>query len=256
MTSAAPDRHVSGAAADREAGRPRRGEGGRRASPAEDGDTSTAVPWLPFSGEDGVAQRGQAPAQGDLAKGQSQGGPAAPPAAPPCAVSGGRKARAKSAPGRGGRGRRPPHPSTALPAQPVRGRDPRALSQRWSGASVRKLRQQSPRPAPGAAPLSPRHAGRPATHQLLRPHVVQYPLRVLAVVPALHDGQQQLGGVILSGGEGGGDRESCWSGGRNAFQPMGQPRARHVTDHPQPDKGPTQTSGQVCGAGAGPERPV
>lgn len=78
MTSAAPDRHVSGAAADREAGRPRRGEGGRRAGPAEDGDTSTAVPRLPFSGEDGVAQRGQAPAQGDPAKGQSQGGPAAP----------------------------------------------------------------------------------------------------------------------------------------------------------------------------------
>lgn len=35
------------------------------------------------------------------------------------------------------------------------------------------------------------------THQLFRPHVVQDPLGVLTVVTALHDGQKQLGGVIL-----------------------------------------------------------
>lgn len=103
--------------------------------------------------------------------------------------------------------------------QPVRGRDPRALSQRWSGASVRKLRQRSPRPAPGAAPLSPRHAGQPATHQLLRPHVVQYPLRVLAVVPALHDGQQQLGGVILSGERGEGTERAAGVAAGTRFSP-------------------------------------
>lgn len=113
----------------------------------------------------------------------------------------------------GGGGAPPP------PPQPVRGRDPRALSQRWSGASVRKLRQWSPRPAPGAAPLSPRHAGRPATHQLLRPHVVQYPLRVLAVVPALHDGQQQLGGVILSGERGEGTERAAGVAAGTRFSP-------------------------------------
>ena len=34
-------------------------------------------------------------------------------------------------------------------------------------------------------------------HQLLGPHVVQDPLCVLAVMATLHDGQQQLGGVVL-----------------------------------------------------------
>jgi hypothetical protein len=34
-------------------------------------------------------------------------------------------------------------------------------------------------------------------HQLARIHVVQDPFRVLAVVTTLHDGQQQLGGVVF-----------------------------------------------------------
>lgn len=37
----------------------------------------------------------------------------------------------------------------------------------------------------------------PTTHQFFGPHVVQDPLRVLTVMTALHDGQKQLGGVIL-----------------------------------------------------------
>lgn len=48
--------------------------------------------------------------------------------------------------------------------------------------------------------------GQPSTHQLLGPHVVQYPLGVLAVVSALHDGQEQLGSIVLIGeAEGGGN---------------------------------------------------
>lgn len=35
------------------------------------------------------------------------------------------------------------------------------------------------------------------THQFFRPHIVQDALRVLTVVTALHDGQKQLGGIIL-----------------------------------------------------------
>jgi ABC-type Zn2+ transport system substrate-binding protein/surface adhesin len=35
------------------------------------------------------------------------------------------------------------------------------------------------------------------THQLFGPHVVEDPLGVLTVVAALHDGQEQLGGVVL-----------------------------------------------------------
>lgn len=34
-------------------------------------------------------------------------------------------------------------------------------------------------------------------HQLFRPHVVQDPLGVLAVMTALHDGEQQLGCIVL-----------------------------------------------------------
>lgn len=41
----------------------------------------------------------------------------------------------------------------------------------------------------------------PRTHQLLGPHVVEDPLSVLTVVPALHDGQEQLGSIVLRGGE-------------------------------------------------------
>lgn len=41
----------------------------------------------------------------------------------------------------------------------------------------------------------------PGTHQLFGPHVVEDPLRVLAVVPALHDRQEQFWGVVLKGGK-------------------------------------------------------
>lgn len=41
----------------------------------------------------------------------------------------------------------------------------------------------------------------PSTHQLLGPHVVEDPLSVLTVVPALHDGQEQLGSIVLRGGK-------------------------------------------------------
>lgn len=42
----------------------------------------------------------------------------------------------------------------------------------------------------GQRPLrAVRRFGRGRTHQLLRPHVVQYPLSVLAVVATLHDGE-------------------------------------------------------------------
>lgn len=96
------------------------------------------------------------------------------------------------------------------------------------GLSPRSTACRTPRPRPRAgvrgSPARPGDSPAP-THQLLRPHVVQDPLGVLAVVPALHDGQQQLGGVVLKREEGGGGRESCWSGGRNAPQPMGQPGA-------------------------------
>lgn len=39
----------------------------------------------------------------------------------------------------------------------------------------------------------------PSTHQLLGPHVVEDPLSVLTVMPALHDGQEQLGSIVLRG---------------------------------------------------------
>lgn len=35
------------------------------------------------------------------------------------------------------------------------------------------------------------------THELLGPHVVQYSLRVLAVMATLHDCKEKLGGIIL-----------------------------------------------------------
>lgn len=41
--------------------------------------------------------------------------------------------------------------------------------------------------------------GSPGTHQLLGPHVVEDPLCILAVVPALHDCQEQLWSVVLKG---------------------------------------------------------
>lgn len=41
--------------------------------------------------------------------------------------------------------------------------------------------------------------GSPGTHQLLGPHVVEDPLCILAVVPALHDCQEQLRSVVLRG---------------------------------------------------------
>lgn len=34
-------------------------------------------------------------------------------------------------------------------------------------------------------------------HQLFRPHVVQDPLCILTVMTALHDGEQQLGRIVL-----------------------------------------------------------
>jgi len=43
-------------------------------------------------------------------------------------------------------------------------------------------------------------------HQLLGPHVVQYPLGVLAVMATLHDGEKKLGGVILRRDESTDDR--------------------------------------------------
>lgn len=126
------------------------------------------------------------------------------------------------------------------------------------GLSPRSTACRTPRPRPRAgvrgSPARPRDSPAP-THQLLRPHVVQDPLGVLAVVPALHDGQQQLGGVVLKREEGGGGRESCWSGGRNAPQPMGQPGAGAAqTARGRTDEGPARAPGQVCGAGSGPER--
>lgn len=60
-------------------------------------------------------------------------------------------------------------------------------------------------PRPGATARA-----QPPTHQLLGPHVVQDPLGVLTVVPALHDGQEQLGSIVLireaEGGRNGGSR--------------------------------------------------
>lgn len=39
----------------------------------------------------------------------------------------------------------------------------------------------------------------PGTHQLFGPHVVEDPLRVLAVMPALHDRQEQFWSIVLKG---------------------------------------------------------
>lgn len=47
----------------------------------------------------------------------------------------------------------------------------------------------------------------PATHQFLGPHVIEYPLGIFTVVPALHDGQEQLGCVVLIGDTKGGRNE-------------------------------------------------
>ena len=65
-------------------------------------------------------------------------------------------------------------------------------------------------------PQSPQHCstwlegswelwGDPGTHQLFGPHVVEDPLRVLAVMPALHDRQEQFGSVVLKGAENNGN---------------------------------------------------